>query len=194
MKINERGFWENNSTEGHGADPGLMNGLAKVFNDYHTDEPQGFSILDLGCGDGSYTLFLRNQGFNISGYDGNPFTEQITGGICHVADFSVPQNLGIHDWVLCLEVGEHIPQEYEKVFLDNVAKHAGYGVILSWAIPGQGGDGHVNCKSNIDVSMEMLHRGFVRKLDVEDYLRNCCAEYPVPCYWFRKTLMCFIKD
>jgi hypothetical protein len=28
-----------------------------------------------------------------------------------------------------------------------------FGLIISWAIPGQGGRGHVNCKSNADISL-----------------------------------------
>ena len=41
--------------------------------------------------------------------------------------------------VMSLEVGEHIPADYEAIFLDNLARHAKEGVLLSWARPNQGG-------------------------------------------------------
>jgi len=43
-----------------------------------------------------------------------------------------------------LEVLEHIPAAHEHTALDNVARVAREGVVLSWATPGQEGFHHVN--------------------------------------------------
>jgi len=45
-----------------------------------------------------------------------------------------------------MEVAEHIPAEFESVYIDNIVRHAKEGIVLSWAKPGQGGFQHVNNK------------------------------------------------
>merc|ERR1712070_1076588 len=62
------------------------------------------------------------------------------------------------DWVLCLEVGEHIPQKHEDVLLHNVLDTARKGVIISWS--NGGGNGHVNRRPNEYVIEEVERRGF----------------------------------
>ena len=36
------------------------------------------------------------------------------------------------DWVLSLEVGEHVPSRYEDMYLRNLHAHNCKGIILSW--------------------------------------------------------------
>ena len=53
-------------------------------------------------------------------------------------DLTLPQyGLPLYDWVMSLEVAEHIPQDYEAIFIDNIVRHAREGVVLSWAVPGR---------------------------------------------------------
>ena len=54
--------------------------------------------------------------------------------------------LKLYDWVMSLEVAEHIPAEFESIYIDNIVRHAKEGVVISWAVPGQGGYSHVNNK------------------------------------------------
>jgi len=57
----------------------------------------------------------------FDGFDGSPFSEKISNGRVKYLDLSVPQyGLKLYDWVLSLEVAEHIPAQFEHVFLDNV--------------------------------------------------------------------------
>ena len=56
-------------------------------------------------------------------YDGAPFSEENSSGAVRYLDLSVPQLwLGRYDWVVCLEVLEHVPAEFEAVVLDNVIR------------------------------------------------------------------------
>lgn len=190
MKINERGYWENETAEGHEHDEGLANALVEFFRQQE-DPTINLRILDMGCGDGFYSWKLFDNYFTIKAVDGNPNTVKLTKELGIVADFSKPIDLGIYDWVLSLEVGEHIPQEYEDTFLSNIDKHNKHGVILSWAVPGQGGDGHVNCKTNEEVILKLKERGYEFDSEETRKLRNVCGIYPTPCYWFRNTLMVF---
>lgn len=90
------------------------------------------------------------------------------------------------DWVLSLEVGEHIPRAFEGVFMDNLVKHACTGIVLSWAVPGQDGHHHVNTRENEYIKASMAERGLVADEEAERKLRGT-ASLP----WFKNTLMVF---
>merc|ERR1712241_1088781 len=48
------------------------------------------------------------------------------------------------NWVLCLEVAEHIPRESEPVLLGNIRRHAANGLVLSWSE--HASDAHPNAR------------------------------------------------
>lgn len=49
----------------------------------------------------------------------------MSGGKIKQLELGTPVDLGRRfDWVMSIEVGEHIPVESEDVFMDNVIKHA----------------------------------------------------------------------
>jgi len=193
MKINKRGYWENETAEGHGVDENLAVGikhiLEKDVESYYYPE---LTLLDIGCGTGWYSAFFSTAShINPTCYDGNPNTEKISQGKCKVADFSKYQTLGVFDWVLSLEVGEHIPQDYEHIFINNLVSHARHGIILSWAIPGQGGDGHVNCQTNDYVRTRIARHDFKYDVNSTEFLRRMASPYPEVGYWFSSTIMVF---
>jgi len=70
-------------------------------------------------------------------------------------------HLDKYDWIISLNVAEHIPKQYELVFVDNLVRHAKEGIILSWAKNVQGGHSiHTNDKDFADVKILMEERGF----------------------------------
>jgi hypothetical protein len=189
MKINNRGFWENSTAEGHGHDEGLAEALILFFNSEHMD-----TLIDMGCGDGYYVKRLRFNGISAAGVDGNPNTPLISNGLCKTVDLSREQNLGKFDWVLSLEVGEHIPQEFQKEFIGNLDRHNRQGIVLSWAVRGQGGDGHVNCLDNHEVISIFEDMRYKYDAEATQFLRDKCAIYPLTGWWFRNTIMCFRRE
>ena len=136
--IHQHGYWFNTDSRHHVFDSKLCEALISMFRGVE-------SVLDIGCGDGSYIKRMNQEGFACIGYDGNPNTEILTDGLCGVMDFAEPVNIGNFELVLCLEVGEHIPRDYEQIFIDNVVKCSKKWIVLSWGLPGQPGWGHVNC-------------------------------------------------
>ena len=92
---------------------------------------------------------------------------------------------------ICLEVGEHIPKQYESIFLDNITSLTTNKIILSWAIIGQLGDGHVNCMNNDEVILKMDELGFKYLEDDSISARNSVS--PAIASWFLKTIMIFQK-
>ena len=91
-------------------------------------------------------------------------------------DLTVPQYwLPVYDWVVSLEVLEHIPAAYEQIALDNVARVAREGVVLSWARPGQEGFHHVNNRPLEHVERAMVERNFRRDATASERLRGAVA-------------------
>ena len=67
-------------------------------------------------------------------YDGAPFSEKTSEGRVQYLDLTLPQyGLPLYDWVMSLEVAEHIPKEFESIYLDNIVRHAKEGIVISWA-------------------------------------------------------------
>ena len=183
--VSERGYWIGvDIMHEHKFDAPLALGLADFFK-----KEKAKSVVDFGCGPGEYVKAFRAQQISCEGYDGNPDSAKISDGIVQVADLSEPFNLGKNfDWVLCIEVGEHLPKKYEKTFVENLHRHNTKGIILSWAVKGQGGFGHFNEQSNEYVKEMMAQYGYENDTEAEKSLRQC-AKLP----WFKNTLMVFRK-
>src|SRR5436190_15293320 len=99
MKINQQGYWENKTAEGHEHDEELANALVKFFRAEEKEEV--LRILDVGCGDGFYSWKLFENYFIVRAVDGNPNTVELTKELGTVLDFSIPVDIGTSDWVLC---------------------------------------------------------------------------------------------
>lgn len=153
----------------------------------------GKHVGDFGGGWGHYTLFFREHGLVASAraFDGNPMYHGAPGAIVQVEDLSelFPdyETIPMFDWVMTLEVGEHVPPENEDNFIQNVASRAKEGIVLSWAVPGQGGIGHYNNKANLYVQARFLEYGFLFDPVESENLRNLPLKYS----WFKNTLMVF---
>lgn len=185
MKINENGFWETTDETGHIHDRSISAALCKYLAD-----KQAKTVVDFGCGMGDYAKAFKNDGFKVEAYDGNPNTETLSGGIGKVLDLSKPFYLGKKfDVVLSLEVGEHIPAEFEATFMANITKHAKKHLVISWAVEGQGGSGHVNCKNNDYIIGQIEEVGFKYNPKDSQRIRNAASNAS----WFSYTIMVFDK-
>lgn len=60
-----------------------------------------------------------------SGWDGAANIGVLSKGMIESLDLADPVDLQRRfDWVMSIEVGEHIPAKAEGVFMDNLARHA----------------------------------------------------------------------
>ena len=184
MPISSTGFWileDKDFQSEHAHDPTLSEALSTLC--------AGNRVYDFGCGPGKYVRDMRAHGIEAVGYDGNPVTN--TFQHCHVADLTDPTlRMEPLDFVMCLEVGEHVPKEYESKLLSTLDHHVRPGglLVLSWAVPGQGGYGHVNCQTNEYVRSVFGSLGYTSVPSIERYLRTCAS-----LSWFKNTLMAFRK-
>jgi hypothetical protein len=70
------------------------------------------------------------------------------------------------------------------MFLYNIKNLSRKGIVLSWAVRGQGGHGHINEQENAYV--QELMKGFKRNVKWEEKMRNN-AVFP----YFKNTIMIY---
>jgi hypothetical protein len=150
------------------------------------------SISDYGAGVGQYGAELMAQMPQLVyyGYDGAGDVEAYTSGLLRWFDLTQPINNPVTDWVLSLEVGEHIPSKYEGMFIRNLHRHNCKGIILSWGILGQAGHNHINNHSNDYLNAVFVELGYVRDSELETLLRRKEGNY----WWFAKSAMVFRRE
>jgi len=189
--IDESGLWKGyipksdvkaNTMCPHKIDNGLMDALPQMFEKNST-------VVDFGCGNADYVKHLHNNGFKVEAYDGNPNTPEMTDGLGKVLDLSKEFDLGkTFDYVVSLEVAEHIPKKFQDVYVNNLIKHTDSYLIMSWALDGQGGDGHVN-EQNEDYVLNLFDKlGMTYHEDISQILRDVAK-----LGWFKKTIYVFTK-
>ncbi len=106
------------------------------------------SVIDLGCGVGTWLSVFREHGVHdIFGVDGEWINKEL---LEIPAERFVTHDLRNRfrwirqfDLVLCLEVAEHLPPDYAEILVDSITE-LGPVVLFSAAIPFQGGSHHLN--------------------------------------------------
>jgi SAM-dependent methyltransferase len=186
--ISQTGFWTfegQRFEQEHVHDPKLSDALVAIAKRHNVKKSY-----DFGCGPGNYVKNFRKNGIEASGYDGNPVTSKIQW--CSVQDLTSEFQLEPVDFLLCLEVCEHVPKQYEEALLRTINRHVNPGgiLILSWAVVGQGGLGHVNCQNNDYVIQLFTRMGYVYNQEYSQFLRNNVSNNA---YWFRNTILVFNK-
>lgn len=146
-------------------------------------------VIDLGCGHNFYINVLRYAGYEeVMGVDNVPMRS-----VDVIADITKPiihpdQDKRVRR-VISLEVGEHIPAKLSDAYLNNLTSFGG-DIIMSWAIPGQAGVGHINCQTNDWVIEQMDKRGYSINVGKTQQLRT--AVIGCHCNWLKNTLFYFI--
>jgi cyclopropane fatty-acyl-phospholipid synthase-like methyltransferase len=186
MSINKNGYWEGiESASQHCYDFLLGHSLVIFFKTENVK-----NLVDLGCGMGNYIKLFQQNNINAIGFDGNPNTPELTNNLCKVLDLSVPHKFEEpFDWVMSLEVGEHLPKQFEDIFIQNLHNNNKYGIILSWAVKGQGGHGHFNEQNNDYIKSKICKLGYINDIKSENKLREDST-----LYWFKNTIMVFRKS
>lgn len=106
------------------------------------------SVVDVGCGVGTWlSSFTRHGVADVCGMDGDYVSSdalRIPPDRFLAANLLNPLPINRRfDLALCLEVGEHLPQERSRSLIAELARLADV-VAFSAAIPGQGGTYHIN--------------------------------------------------
>ena len=109
---------------------------------------QPASVLDVGCGIGTWLSVLQQRGvMDIRGVDGkwlNTADLVCDSAIVQVCDLEAGFDLKRRfDLTICLEVAEHLFPVAAERFIESLVRHSS-AILFSAAIPFQGGHHHVN--------------------------------------------------
>ncbi|MGB3511111.1 MAG: Wzt carbohydrate-binding domain-containing protein [Microcoleaceae cyanobacterium] len=152
------------------------------------------SIVDVGCGDGTWLSVFKDYGFKkCLGIDGDYVTPdllQISPSEFLSKDLTLPLEINQKfDLVLSLEVAEHLPFECADTFVESLV-NLGKIIVFSAAIPGQGGEEHIN---------EQWPNYWVDRFKRKEYLVIDCLRKKIwendrveP--WYAQNILVFIKD
>ena len=170
-QTNEVGGWcRNTSLETGGehiTDTELVKGLSNFFKDK--------TVGSFGDGPGAYKREIEKLGEVklYDAYDGAPFCEETSEGRVKFLDLTVSQfGLPLYDWIISLEVAEHLPEQSEAIYLDNLARHCREGIVMSWAGPEQTGLAHINNRPRDYAIKVMEQHGFEHSKTASLQLRN----------------------
>lgn len=186
LEITKTGFWKNVEANHHGCCEELCQWIIKFFEN-EKDKP----VYDFGCGIGQYSRRLSNAGFDVVGFEGSVPPLREFGNI-QEQDLSKPFTLPKKGNCVFLEVAEHIPAQFENVLLDNISNACDNKLVMSWALRGQGGWGHVNELNNEEAISRIEAKNFI-------YLpeQTLSARQAIPdntkLPWFKNTTLIFEK-
>lgn len=106
------------------------------------------SVIDFGCGIGSYLEPAFDKGLKIQGYDisdkARKYTPDRIAPFIEYRDCTKRITTGKFDCVISFETAEHIEPSGTDQFVDNILQAVGERLLFTAAPPGQLGTGHIN--------------------------------------------------
>lgn len=152
------------------------------------------SVVDIGCGAAVNLEWFAQNNLRVLGIDGDHSAiaeSRIPEHMLHW-DYTVGPLVLPNDYDLCLttEFVEHVEPAFEANWLATVrsCRH----LLMSHAVPGQGGYHHVNEQTSDYWITRLAEHGFTVDPDVTAYLRSTTAWQPGP--WGRPQLLFFTRD
>jgi SAM-dependent methyltransferase len=152
------------------------------------------SVVDIGCGDGSWLAVFRRQGVDeILGLDGDYVdraTLQIPAECFREYDLRVPLEIKRKfDLAISLEVAEHLPPECAGTFVRGLTELAPI-VLFSAAIPFQGGTHHLNEQWPNKWVELFRERGYVPV----DFVRKRVWQNEGVEFWYAQNTLLFVQQ
>ena len=151
------------------------------------------SILDVGCGLGNWIEVAKKlSGAKIIGVDGdyvdrrllkieeNEFVEK---DLTKTFDLNRKFDLAI-----CLEVAEHLPEASAEGFIKSITNHSDV-IMFSAALPGQGGQHHINEQWPSYWQEHFNNCGF----EMMDFFRFKIWNNPKIEYWYKQNLFLVVR-
>ncbi|SMD36479.1 Methyltransferase domain-containing protein [Reichenbachiella faecimaris] len=167
------------------------NSSASQIVPYVIDRFKPKSVIDIGCGTGSWLSVFKSKGVkSILGVDSSIFNQS-----CFSIEESEYQKIDLstnveldkkYDLAISLEVGEHIEESCSDTFIDNLC-NASDLILFSAAIPGQGGQMHINEQWPDYWINKFFQRGF----EVDDSIKKVFWTNKKIHWWYRQNVLIF---
>ncbi|CAK9104618.1 unnamed protein product [Durusdinium trenchii] len=148
---------------------------------------RGKSVGEFGALNGASSRWLNESKLLTSrAFDGARGVTNLTRGRVTEQDLSVPLLAESYDWILCLEVAEHIPQARLGTFLENLRRHAKEGAVVSWSWCGAGGEHHISCRSPEEARALFAKVGLIADLEA-----SAAAQAASSVWWISRTVQVY---
>lgn len=151
------------------------------------------SVVDFGCGQCAWLGVWQQAGAAVTGVDG-PYVDRghlaIDPKDFRAGDLSQPIDLNRQfDLVQSLEVAEHLPVSRAEGFVDTLVAH-GSCILFSAAVPGQGGENHINEQPLGYWRSLFRAKGYV----AIDYLRPLMCDDTIIKHWYRYNTLLYVRQ
>lgn len=161
--------------------------LQKIFNPT--------SVVDIGCGVGNFLREFKAKGVEtITGIDGAwADKEEISRNIQfdNFEEWDLTKEWQpevIYDLAISLEVAEHIEPEFADTFVKTLT-NCSDNIVFSAAVPGQGGQNHINEQWNDYWIEKFAEKGFVKIDFLKPYFWNNKDIF----WWYKQNILFFTK-
>lgn len=149
------------------------------------------SIIDFGCGTGTWLWVAKNLGVSeVLGLDGDYVPKDmlmIPGSCFQAADLSKPFHPAKkYDMAMSLEVAEHLPESSADGFVASICEGSDV-VLFSAAHPGQGGDGHIN-EQPVDYWIHKFEEHGYKPVEIKQHFQTDDKIET----WYRENLILFV--
>ena len=128
------------------------------------------SVVDFGCGIGSYLECAHDRGFEVKGFEiseaAKKYTPERIQKFITYQDCTEPIVIKKYDCVISFETAEHIDPSGTEQFVENIVNATGGYLLFTAAPPGQQGTGHINMKAKeywLDQFSELAYLPMVTK-------------------------------
>jgi SAM-dependent methyltransferase len=149
------------------------------------------SVVDVGCGDGSWLAVFRDLGVRyVLGLDG-PWIDLEDLQI-HAADFrraDLEKRIELEkkfDLAISLELAEHLSPKRAEGFVADLIRLSDV-ILFAAAIPGQGGVNHINEQWPSYWAEIFSHQGYHK---IDTIRRMIWDNHSIP-YWYRQNILLF---
>ena len=153
------------------------------------------SVLDIGCGIGTWLYIFSQNGIkDLMGIDGDYVDRDLLFNYISpeqfkAVDLEMPFDLGKKfDLAISLEVAEHLSESASDNFVKSICSQSDV-VIFSAAIPGQGGQNHINEQWPIYWAEKFKNHNYV----FLDIIRPLIWENNAVDYWYRQNIFVAAK-
>jgi SAM-dependent methyltransferase len=152
------------------------------------------SVLDVGCGAGAWLREYGNCGVtDVAGVDGDYVSrEQLLIPSEHFIGHDLTASFDLDrsfDLVQCLEVAEHLPKQSSETLIATLVRHS-EKILFSAAVPGQGGENHINEQPLEFWRAKFAKHGYIPFDFVRGALKNDARVAP----WYRYNVLLYVHE
>lgn len=152
---------------------------------YVYEQVKPVRVVDVGCGEGHWGKKFEDLGCYVVGMDGSYMKTPV---VANFLAFDIEQRIPVpqapYDLAICLEVAEHLQSTRAETFVEDLCRLAPT-ILFSAAIPGQGGNGHINCQWPTYWEKFFNQNGYTLNGSIRDLYWDDETIEP----WYRQNLM-----